>query len=62
MSGAIFHFLQYVLMAWCLVKHRDNFTFLAPGFEQTEIILSWHLIHVLHLVSSFNLLFHPGLM
>jgi len=20
-------FFQYVFMAWCLVKHRDNFTF-----------------------------------
>jgi hypothetical protein len=27
MSGAIPPFLQYVFMAWCLVKHRDNFTF-----------------------------------
>jgi len=22
--------LQYVFMAWCLVKHRDNFTFTFP--------------------------------
>jgi hypothetical protein len=27
MSGAIPPLLQYVFMAWCLVKHRDNFTF-----------------------------------
>jgi hypothetical protein len=26
MSGAIPPFLQYAFMAWCLVKHRDNFT------------------------------------
>jgi len=28
MSGAIPPLPQYDLMAWCLVKHRDNFTFL----------------------------------
>jgi hypothetical protein len=27
MRGAIPPLPQYVLMAWCLVKHRDNFTF-----------------------------------
>jgi hypothetical protein len=27
MSGAIPPVLQYAFMAWCLVKHRDNFTF-----------------------------------
>jgi len=27
MRGAIPPFLQYIFMAWCLVKHRDNFTF-----------------------------------
>jgi len=27
MSGAIHPLPQYVFMAWCLVKHRDNFTF-----------------------------------
>jgi hypothetical protein len=27
MSGAIPSLPQYVFMAWCLVKHRDNFTF-----------------------------------
>jgi hypothetical protein len=26
MHGAIPPFTQYVFMAWCLVKHRDNFT------------------------------------
>jgi hypothetical protein len=28
MRGAIPPLLQYVFMAWCLVKHRDNFLFL----------------------------------
>jgi hypothetical protein len=27
MSGAIPPLPQYVFMAWCLVKNRDNFTF-----------------------------------
>jgi hypothetical protein len=27
MRGAIPSLAQYVFMAWCLVKHRDNFTF-----------------------------------
>jgi hypothetical protein len=28
MHGAIPPLPQYVFMAWCLVKHRDNFTFI----------------------------------
>jgi hypothetical protein len=27
MCGAIPPLPQYIFMAWCLVKHRDNFTF-----------------------------------
>jgi hypothetical protein len=27
MRGAIPPLPQYFVMAWCLVKHRDNFTF-----------------------------------
>jgi hypothetical protein len=27
MLGAMSSLPQYVFMAWCLVKHRDNFTF-----------------------------------
>jgi hypothetical protein len=27
MLGGILLLPQYVFMAWCLVKHRDNFTF-----------------------------------
>jgi len=27
MRGAILPLPQYVFIAWCLVKHRDNFTF-----------------------------------
>jgi hypothetical protein len=28
MHGAIFLLPQYVSMAWCLVKHRENFAFI----------------------------------
>jgi hypothetical protein len=35
MSGAILPLPQYVFMAWCLVKHRGNFTFFTyPGFQK----------------------------
>jgi hypothetical protein len=30
MRGAIPPLLQYVFMAWCLIKHRDIFTFILP--------------------------------
>jgi hypothetical protein len=30
MRGAIPPLPQYVFMVWCLVKHRDNFTFTHP--------------------------------
>jgi hypothetical protein len=38
MSGAMHPLPQYVFMAWCLVKHRDNFTFL-PFFTQNAVEL-----------------------
>jgi hypothetical protein len=31
MRGAIPPLPQYFFMAWCLVKHRDNFTFTFYG-------------------------------
>jgi hypothetical protein len=30
---------QYVVMAWCLVKHRDNFTFTLPSIIIIIIII-----------------------
>jgi len=30
MGGAIPPLPQYAFMAWCFVKHRDNFTFTLP--------------------------------
>jgi hypothetical protein len=32
MRGALPPLPQYVFMAWCLVKHRDNFTFIFANF------------------------------
>jgi hypothetical protein len=29
---------QYVFMAWCLVKHRDNFTFLPLPFMSLKYV------------------------
>jgi len=37
MSGAIPPLPQYAFMAWCLVKHRDKFTF---TFNNCYIILT----------------------
>jgi hypothetical protein len=37
MCGAILPLPQYVFMAWCVVKHRDNFTFY-PGYEPSREI------------------------
>jgi hypothetical protein len=49
MRGAIPPLPQYVLMAWCLVKHRDNFTI---------YLLPFHLISSLYFhLSSFLLHF-----
>jgi hypothetical protein len=28
---------QYVFTAWCIVKHRDNFTFTFNGLEDVDI-------------------------
>jgi len=37
MSEAIPPLTQYAFMAWCLVKHRDNFTFIC-----TDRLFSGH--------------------
>jgi hypothetical protein len=37
MRGAIPPFPQYVLMAWCLVKYRDNFTFNFTFYHSDEV-------------------------
>jgi len=42
MSGAISPLPRYALMAWCLVKHRDNFTFTFTKFMQEHHFTSVH--------------------
>jgi hypothetical protein len=37
MRGAIHPLPQYIFMAWCLVKHRDNFTLLRRQFESSSL-------------------------
>jgi hypothetical protein len=41
-GGAIPPLPQYIFMAWCLVKHRNNFTFTLPHIVQyTADLTSW---------------------
>jgi hypothetical protein len=40
MRGAIPLLPQYIFMAWCLVKHRDNFTFTFYYFADCLILSS----------------------
>jgi hypothetical protein len=45
MLGAISPLPQYVFMAWCLVKHRDNFTFtFTYGVKLETIILDKNVV------------------
>jgi hypothetical protein len=39
MSGAIHPLPQYVSIAWCLVKHRDNFTFTLAEFLHIDFYI-----------------------
>jgi hypothetical protein len=38
MRGPIPPLPQYVFMAWCLVKHRDNFTFTFMSLKDKEVL------------------------
>jgi len=44
MCGAIHSFPQYASMAWCLVKHRDNFTFHLLPLSCAEVCIVWRFI------------------
>jgi hypothetical protein len=41
MRGAIPPLLKYVFMAWCLVKHRDNFTFFTLYYTVWRLTTGW---------------------
>jgi hypothetical protein len=45
MRGAIPPFPQYVFMAWCLVKQRDNFTFYLYIYRELNPNGSWRKLH-----------------
>jgi hypothetical protein len=36
MRGAVPPLLKYAFIAWCLVKHRDNFTFTFTSVSTTK--------------------------
>jgi len=50
MRGAIPPLPQYASMAWCLVKHRDNFTFYLP--KHTFTVLKFKDNYTLQYTSS----------
>jgi hypothetical protein len=43
---------QYVFMAWCLVKHRDNFTFTLPHHE--GVLREWRYSSTHSLTSALD--------
>jgi len=43
MHGAIPPLPHYAFMAWCLVKHRDNFTFYRSIYNWCTISQKWYL-------------------
>jgi hypothetical protein len=45
MRGAIPPLPQYVFMVWCLVKHRDNFTFTFGKTFLEECVSEFLFIH-----------------
>jgi hypothetical protein len=50
MSGAISPLPQYAFMAWCLVKHNDNFTLPLRVFINTALFQHKYLLLMSHLL------------
>jgi hypothetical protein len=50
MSGDIPALPQYAFMAWCLVKHKDNFTFTLPYLR----VIGWKGVDWMLLVQDSN--------
>jgi len=44
MRGAVLSLHQYAFMAWCLVKHRDSFTFTLSLYLFTYFTSSYQLL------------------
>jgi hypothetical protein len=54
MHGAILPLPQYAFMAWCLVKHRDNFTFYnAKVMETNTDSMSIFITHSLFFLTGY---------
>jgi hypothetical protein len=60
MRGAIPPLSQYVFMAWCLVKHKDNFTctFLKGLLMDTRTFWKVCIVMTVVFLSIFVALFH----
>jgi hypothetical protein len=48
MHGAISPLPQYAVMAWCLVKHKDNFSF------TFKIYGYWFIVIILKITDAFK--------
>jgi hypothetical protein len=55
MLGAMPPLPQYVFIAWCLVKHRDNFTFTSSDRIATGYVLGDRMIGVRFPAGAENL-------
>jgi hypothetical protein len=49
---------QYVFMAWCLIKHRDNFTFYGSGRLSFNIAVQATVFSLLHELSMSHVGLH----
>jgi hypothetical protein len=58
MRGSVPPLPQYVFMAWCLVKHRDNFTFYLTFYivDGVEFTLNYFCIELRQFLSDRNIL------
>jgi len=63
MRGAIPPLSQYAFMAWCLVKHRDNFTFLpdpSRGPIQSNNLATARRDRLNHEVANIHLMWYDS--
>jgi hypothetical protein len=65
MNGAIPPLLQYVFMAWCLVKHRDSFTFtfkckVIPGMKECKEVVELYELKISELFGNIWLASFSG--
>jgi hypothetical protein len=58
MRGAIPPLPQYVFVAWCLVKHRDNFTFTFNIFLILDLPVLFKMLNLLLSVNFYKMKFY----